>query len=410
VYKRQPYTSLLQGVTGKIAAIGFATVTSLIGSPTYAASDLSLKYVQHHAKKALRVDVRSKDTYFSLAQLYTGSYANAAAVQQENAYAPLREGDVAYIPAELVDSALESVLKKNLFEVIGVDPDEEGADNVYSIAHSLCPEKTDELINIILSINKDINPSDKIVHPEQDILVPKGYCDTEAVKRGDLAIIKPSQEKRIRKITPSLYEQYARFQSPIQGVSMQKNYTQLHDGGKNDFDSYFGSRNHGHHKGFDSFGPLGAKIYSVAIGTVIKVKQFPSGKGYFGKDCNDIGRTCKNGNLVSILMPNGIAATYAHLGSTKVKEHQIVDKSTVIGTMGITGNAWHGSKLKKYGPHVHIGFRKGSAMMNKEGYFKPGASMYSDLPKTNLDDFRSLVSMIESRKGVVVASKTSKKK
>ena len=54
------------------------------------------------------------------------------------------------------------------------------------------------------------------------------------------------------------------------------------------------------------------------------------------------------GNYVKVKQDNGKTALYAHMkyGSVKVKEGEYIEKGTVIGTIGETGNA--------YGKHLHL--------------------------------------------------------
>lgn len=54
------------------------------------------------------------------------------------------------------------------------------------------------------------------------------------------------------------------------------------------------------------------------------------------------------GNYVKVKQDNGKTALYAHMkyGSVKVKEGEYIEKGTVIGSMGETGNA--------YGKHLHL--------------------------------------------------------
>jgi len=63
------------------------------------------------------------------------------------------------------------------------------------------------------------------------------------------------------------------------------------------------------------------------------------------------------GNFIKIKQTNGKTALYAHLkyGSIKVNKGQYINKGTIIGTMGDTGNA--------YGKHLHLEIKNGD---NKE--------------------------------------------
>ena len=91
----------------------------------------------------------------------------------------------------------------------------------------------------------------------------------------------------------------------------------------------------GGHYGVDMRAPIGTPIYPLTSGKVSEV-AVNSGKG---------------GNTIRVDHPGGITSYYAHLSTIKVKVGQEVDKNTIIGTVGKTGNAegtW---------PHLHFGVR-----------------------------------------------------
>lgn len=92
----------------------------------------------------------------------------------------------------------------------------------------------------------------------------------------------------------------------------------------------FGARG-GRHKGIDLAGEPGSDIKAMAAGKVIRAD---------GKDKDGYG------NRIEIDHGNGKVTTYSHLYSIQVRVGQMVDKGTLIGTMGSTG--------KSTGSHLHF--------------------------------------------------------
>lgn len=88
-----------------------------------------------------------------------------------------------------------------------------------------------------------------------------------------------------------------------------------------------------YHKGVDL---VGAKkhIYPVNNGTVVYTKQLNTGYGYH----------------ILINHGNGIWSLYGHLNKIYVKPGQIVNKNTILGVEGSTGNST--------GSHLHLEIRQ----------------------------------------------------
>lgn len=96
------------------------------------------------------------------------------------------------------------------------------------------------------------------------------------------------------------------------------------------------------HEGVDIFAKRGTPIYSNIDGVVVKVGQ------------NKLG-----GNIVSVLGIDGRVHYYAHLEEFgQIKRHQWIEKGTVIGTVGDTGNA------KGTPPHLHYGIYTKTGAIN----------------------------------------------
>lgn len=83
-------------------------------------------------------------------------------------------------------------------------------------------------------------------------------------------------------------------------------------------------------------------IIALESGTVTKAINHVKDTNHKSKGLDTYG------NYVKIKQNNGKTALYAHMkyGSIKVSEGQYIEKGTVIGTIGETGNA--------YGKHLHL--------------------------------------------------------
>ena len=97
------------------------------------------------------------------------------------------------------------------------------------------------------------------------------------------------------------------------------------------------------HTGLDIATSSGTPITPIASGTV----TYAGYKGSYG-------------NLVIINHGNGIESYYAHCSQINTQVGQTVDASTVISTVGSTGNST--------GPHLHLEIRQNGATLNPENY------------------------------------------
>ena len=114
------------------------------------------------------------------------------------------------------------------------------------------------------------------------------------------------------------------------------------------------------------------KVYALTKGTVIQAVD--------GKDMNRGSTGTESyGNFVMIRHENGLESTYAHLlkGSVAVKIGQVVDKDTMIGIMGETGNA--------YGRHLHIRIKKNGTIVDPTPYLTMnfGDTVQENKPQTS---------------------------
>lgn len=104
-------------------------------------------------------------------------------------------------------------------------------------------------------------------------------------------------------------------------------YTKTSDfGWRRSTDSY--------HKGVDLVGAGSKHIYPVDNGTVVWVKSLNSGYG----------------NHLLVNHGDGVWSLYAHLEKIYVKDGQVVNKNTILGVEGSTGNST--------GSHLHLEIRK----------------------------------------------------
>lgn len=105
--------------------------------------------------------------------------------------------------------------------------------------------------------------------------------------------------------------------------------------------SDFGRRRLGgsddYHKGVDLVGKGSKHIYPINNGTVAWVKSQNSGYG----------------NHLLIDHGGGVWSLYAHLSNVYVKSGQVVNKNTILGVEGSTGNST--------GSHLHLEVRKSAS-------------------------------------------------
>ena len=128
----------------------------------------------------------------------------------------------------------------------------------------------------------------------------------------------------------------------------------------------------GIHKGVDLRASGGTSIYPITDGIITNISN------------NTLG-----GLNISIRHNNNLKSYYAHLGTISCKIGDKVDKDTVIGTVGNSGNAINTA------PHVHVEIFENGTNVNPNKYFKvPAYTNFSKketlwLPgaKTQADQF-----------------------
>jgi len=102
------------------------------------------------------------------------------------------------------------------------------------------------------------------------------------------------------------------------------------------------------HPGIDITASLGAKIFPVKEGVVIRVDNM---KWNYGR-------------AVYIDHGNDTISLYAHMGKIFVEEGEKVNTEKPIGEVGLTG--------RTTGPHLHLEIRKNESMINPQPYLAFG--------------------------------------
>lgn len=103
------------------------------------------------------------------------------------------------------------------------------------------------------------------------------------------------------------------------------------------------------HNGVDLRAPGGTSVYPISEGVVSRV-----------------GSDNKGGNIIWISYPNGIQTYYAHMGTISVQNGDRVDKNTIVGTVGDSGNAIGTA------PHIHVEVHDNGQIKNPAMYFNVG--------------------------------------
>ena len=108
------------------------------------------------------------------------------------------------------------------------------------------------------------------------------------------------------------------------------------------------------HDGVDIKAPFNSKIFAVADGTVIKVR--------------DVAEKHNYGTAVYLRHKEGYRTTYAHLKETHLKVGQFVQGGDLIGIADSTGNVWPKPTQDKphLGSHLHLSLYLDGASKRKE--------------------------------------------
>jgi len=106
------------------------------------------------------------------------------------------------------------------------------------------------------------------------------------------------------------------------------------------------ARHGGKHNGVDLRASGGTNAYPIGVGIVENVASWEKG-----------------GNVITILHPKGVRTYYAHMGTIAVKPGQFVDRDTVIGSLGASGNA------KNTFPHIHLETKVNGSLVDPGNFF-----------------------------------------
>ena len=244
--------------------------------------------------------------------------------------------------------ALKKVLEENNFARFIIDNEEEDKiNNLWDIAVGFMNNSlsVQEKIDILLMLNDEIDPNTKIVYDEQYIIVPdslieKRLIDEEIPKPTPAPTIKP-----IPKIPPTLRKRQNPYRVDISVIKKRLRPRDL-----------FGARRirslgRGRylirkHTGLDLVSPIGTNLYAVSPGIVTEVY-------YYKKGQHSLWR---NGKTLRYKTDSGLLITYLHLKEYNIKPGQRINLNTLLGKVGITGNA------DKSNPHVHIQVKKATVI------------------------------------------------
>ncbi len=156
-----------------------------------------------------------------------------------------------------------------------------------------------------------------------------GWQDWLQYMRGTPSSMKPESKKLTSEVT--------NFQNPIRGTYYCTGVFGVGD-----------ERHKGKHDGVDLRIAGGSPVYPITDGIVTNVGAAPKG-----------------GNILKIKHPSvseGFTTSYMHMGTISVYPGQHVDKSTVLGTVGDSGNA------KGTYPHIHFEIRINGVPKNPADY------------------------------------------
>lgn len=127
------------------------------------------------------------------------------------------------------------------------------------------------------------------------------------------------------------------------------------------------------HMGIDMRAPAGTGVYPLAIGIV-----------------SNVGTDPKGGNVVNVKHPNNVTTYYAHLATVKVQKGDKVDQSSVLGTVGNTGNASHTF------PHLHFQVWKDGQITDPATFFS--VPRYTDLsPQEKANEWTSEIAKRDAK-------------
>ncbi len=306
-------------------------------------SNLQIKYITYRNELAIRVVAKNGESYSSMSQLYTGTERYTKQIKDFNDDRPVDKGDNYYIPVRFLRLSIRKVLAENKFSIYRIGQQGEGTiDTLSELAEKFLNDSFPilEKIAILLTINQDINPITKRVYPNQKILAPDSL-----IKRVSL-----EPDSKAEKVQPPIKQQIKKRQNPFRtDVDYIKKRLRERDlFGANRIRTGNGDYHVTKHTGIDLVASVGTPVYPIEDAVVLRA----------GKD-NVFWR---NGIIVEYRTNSGLVVMYLHLSEEYVKPGQNISASTVIGRVGITGNA------SRDNPHLHIQVKRNGKVVNPYSY------------------------------------------
>ena len=292
-----------------------------------------IKYINHNGELALRVKARLGESYELISLLYTSTEKNSMEIKIFNNNKFLHPNDLVFIQARLLRHSLTKALDENKFSIFKIaGQGDEGINTLWELAEEFMNNSLDinEKIALLIILNPRIrytNFKKIIVYYGQEILVPDSLIDLKLENR-------PLHEIPFSPPVISRGKRQNPFKTSIESI-------------KNNFipeDLYGSKRIRGSreyyriskHTGIDLAAKIGTPLYPIEDGILVKK----------GRDL----KLWRNGIVVEYRTNSGLAVKYIHLSwiNNKIKEGKPITTNTVLGNVGITGNA------NKFHPHVHI--------------------------------------------------------
>src|SRR3989344_3505564 len=317
----------------------------LFPSIASARSKLKIKYELHKSKfsnkpeLALKIPIRKEVNYFFISELYTGDQKNVSEIKRFNDNVKVvyngntEKPNFMWIPKRLLKFSLQNALAENKFSIFVIE-NEEGESEVnintlWDIAQDFMNNKLNinERVNILLAINDEINPISTIVYNNQEIIVPESLVEDikEDVEKPNLEPKKPKTAKPGNKKQNPYKIDIKEIKNKLRAKD-KFGARRVRGSGKKSWKSK--------HQGIDLVAPIGTELFPIENGMVI----------FAAKD----KKRWRNGNRVSYITESGLDISYLHLKTINCKTGQKLNLNTLIGKVGITGNA------SADNPHVHV--------------------------------------------------------
>ena len=334
------------GLLGKaFGAAAVASVIDLIPSTAEARKYLQIRFENHKGIPSLKIPIRRGVSYTLLSNLYTGNENNSDEIKKFNNNIQLVLGKTKYIWIQwaLLKPVLREIFSKNKFVTFEIENDgDDGIGTLWEIAKDYMNNNVEiaERLNTLLILNDEINPITGVVYDEQIILVPLLWVKTDLIDKEKPKKAEPKKQKvtkkRNRQNPLRVDINDIRGNLRTRDMYMARRIRSL-GGGK-----YRISK----HTGIDLVAPIGTRLYAVERAQVIIAGREPN------------RRLWRNGNVVSYRTLSGFEVKYCHLNRVLVRRGENVDLDTVLGTVGISGNA------DRSNPHVHIGVKRNGVVID----------------------------------------------